>query len=160
MLGFAATTWQAVRATLAKREQVRLRGDVEQQRNQAVAARVAADEAKSLAVQKAATITRNLYFAEMNRAGQAAATLKQMRIMKSLGAFLKTPTWAHPTSILARMGSVTRRRVFFGAAASWTSVLPAGSRRLFAEQFSACAEVELPSQKRARIDVSIDLNNC
>ena len=43
--------------------------------------------------------------------------------MKFLGAFLKTHTWAGWISIMARIGTMNRRRVFFGAAASWTTAV-------------------------------------
>jgi sugar lactone lactonase YvrE len=49
------------------------RQQAEEQRNQALAARAAADKATSLAEKRAAEITRNLYFAEMNSAANAAA---------------------------------------------------------------------------------------
>jgi len=43
--------------------------------------------------------------------------------MKILGAFLKTHTWAGWISVMARIGTMNRRRVFFGAAASWTAAV-------------------------------------
>ncbi len=80
VLGVIASTWQAVRATQAKREAVEAQRKEAEQRqsaeNNAREARQAeqkADAATSLAKQRAAEITRNLYFAEMNLAGDAAA---------------------------------------------------------------------------------------
>ncbi len=57
--GIVVSTWQTFEARKAQRD--------------AESARAVADEATSLARQRAAEITRNLYFAEMNLAGQAAA---------------------------------------------------------------------------------------
>jgi hypothetical protein len=76
LLGIVVSTWQAVRATQAKGEAVEAQRREAQQRKssdqsaeKARQAEQKADSARVKADEAAATVTRNLYFAEMNLAG-------------------------------------------------------------------------------------------
>jgi hypothetical protein len=73
VLGVIVSTSQAIRATRSKREAVLHEQEARQAEKKAEAALAEADAATTLAQQRTAEINRNLYFAEMNLAGNAAA---------------------------------------------------------------------------------------
>jgi WD40 repeat protein/serine/threonine protein kinase len=73
LLGVIVSTWQAVRATQAKREAVEAQRKEGEQRASSDKNAAKARRAEQKAESAAAAVTRNLYFAEMNLAGMAAA---------------------------------------------------------------------------------------
>jgi eukaryotic-like serine/threonine-protein kinase len=75
LLAATVSFWQAVRATRAKRTAVAEQVKAEQARHEAETARERATELRALAENRGEELRRNLYFAQMNLAGQAAESL-------------------------------------------------------------------------------------
>ena len=73
VLGVVGSAWQAFRATQAKREAVEAQRKEAEQRESSDKNAEKARQAEQKAESAAAAVTRNLYFAEMNLAGVAAA---------------------------------------------------------------------------------------